>query len=453
MTASIGANAVKLGLALSTAANLSGDTSSLRSTQASKQSSTGPRRHHHHHAPKTRRPRLPKLGLRYLALPLRPVPGLSAHPRQAISRLHPGLGRRHQRRRRHRSTKSTPSTICSPATSFSSSTKRLKQQKYKTAADSIRKTFDTYPRTKDGGLWHAYSRQHQLWLDGMFMSMPFLVRYGAAFNDSQYACDEAVRQFLIYASHLNDPVTGLMFHAYDESGDSPGPPVPATTPPSSGAAPSAGTAWPSSKSSRSCPTTIPNAPISSPVRQLATAYEKYQDPATGLWYQDRRQGAPPPATGSKPPAPPCTPTPCPAPWSAATSASDIADHHQKGLRRSPHATIPRPDGFAHIAEHLRRHQRRRPRLLPGPPPQHRRLPRPRRLPHHERTTPQEKCLKPFHSPPLFVVPERLFRLSFPSTSFVCHSERSEESPHFAFAFAVVRSPLPLLLPALLFVIP
>ena len=33
--------------------------------------------------------------------------------------------------------------------------KETKQQKYKLAADSIRKTFDTYPRTKDGGFWHA----------------------------------------------------------------------------------------------------------------------------------------------------------------------------------------------------------------------------------------------------------------------------------------------------------
>lgn len=121
--------------------------------------------------------------------------------------------------------------------------KETGQQKYKLAADSIRHRLDTYPRTEDGGLWHALSRQHQLWLDGMYMSMPFLVRYGAAFNDSKYACDEAVKQLLIYASHLNDPASGLLFHAYDESGKQPWADPVTHHSPSSGVAQSAGTAW------------------------------------------------------------------------------------------------------------------------------------------------------------------------------------------------------------------
>jgi unsaturated rhamnogalacturonyl hydrolase len=54
-----------------------------------------------------------------------------------------------------------------------------KEPKYKLAADRIRLRFNTYPRTKDGGFWHAASksREWQLWGDGVFMSMPFLVRY------------------------------------------------------------------------------------------------------------------------------------------------------------------------------------------------------------------------------------------------------------------------------------
>src|SRR4026207_2072572 len=70
------------------------------------------------------------------------------------------------------------------------------EAKYKLAADRIRKRFNTYPRTKDGGLWHANtkSREWQLWGDGVFMSMPFLVRYGNLFDDSRYATDEATKQ-------------------------------------------------------------------------------------------------------------------------------------------------------------------------------------------------------------------------------------------------------------------
>src|SRR6202008_2704744 len=94
-----------------------------------------------------------------------------------------------------------------------------KAPRYKLAAERIRKRFDTYPRTKDEGFWHATgkSREWQLWGDGVFMSMPFLVRYGAMFGDSKYGNDEAVLQLLTYNLHLSDPRTGLMVHAHDES--------------------------------------------------------------------------------------------------------------------------------------------------------------------------------------------------------------------------------------------
>jgi len=166
--------------------------------------------------------------------------------------------------------------------------KETKQEKYKLAAGNIRKVFNTYPRTKDGGFWHAdtQSRQWQLWADGVFMSLPFLARYGEMFGDSAYANDEVTKQLLIYYRHLNDPATGLLWHAYDESGAQ---------------------AWAN-------PTTHTSAyhwcraigwfgmtliqildilPKNHPqrnelikiVQQLAQAYEKYQDPKTGLWYQ------------------------------------------------------------------------------------------------------------------------------------------------------------------------
>ena len=163
-----------------------------------------------------------------------------------------------------------------------------KDPKYKLAADRIRKRFDTYPRTKDGGLWHATSktRESQLWGDGVFMSMPFLVRYGNMFGDSKYANEEAVKQLLVYASHLNDPRTGLMFHAYDESGQS---------------------AWADKKTKHSSeiwcramgwfgmtlievlellPRDHPKRPqLIAQVAQLVKAWATYQDKKTGLWFQ------------------------------------------------------------------------------------------------------------------------------------------------------------------------
>lgn len=171
--------------------------------------------------------------------------------------------------------------------------KETKEPKYKFAADRIRNKFDTYKRTSDGGFWHAESksREWQLWADGVFMSMPFLVRYGKLYGDSQYANDEAAKQLIIYASHLNDPHTGLMFHAYDESGAS---------------------TWANPTTKRSpeiwcraigwfgmtlievlevLPKDHPQRPkLIAQVRQLARAYTSFQDPRTGLWYQVVNKG-------------------------------------------------------------------------------------------------------------------------------------------------------------------
>src|SRR4026209_768690 len=163
-----------------------------------------------------------------------------------------------------------------------------KAPKYKLAADRIRRRFDTYPRTKDGGFWHATSktREWQLWGDGVFMSMPFLVRYGNLFSDGKYANDEAVLQLLTYWIHLNDPFTGLMFHAYDESGQS---------------------TWADKETKHSAerwcramgwfgmtlievlellPRDHPMQPLLIGHRKLrVTAWARYQDEKTGLWYQ------------------------------------------------------------------------------------------------------------------------------------------------------------------------
>src|SRR5262245_42124128 len=166
--------------------------------------------------------------------------------------------------------------------------KETKQEKYKLAAENIRKVLETYPRTKDGGYWHANipSRAWQLWADGVFMVLPFLARYGQMFGDDQNANAEVVKQMLIYYQHLNDPATGLLWHAYDESGAQ---------------------SWANPTTHQSAfhwgrafgwyamtlillleilPKDQPQrADLIKIIRQLAMAFERYQDPKTGLWYQ------------------------------------------------------------------------------------------------------------------------------------------------------------------------
>ena len=166
--------------------------------------------------------------------------------------------------------------------------KETKQPKYKLAADNLRKTFDTYPRTKDGGFWHANttSRQWQLWADGVFMSLPFLARYGKMFEDSTYANNEVTKQILIYYKHLNDPATGLLWHAYDESGAQPWA-DPVTH--QSGFHWCRAIGWFGMTLIQLLELLPKNHPqraeLIAIVQQLAKAFEKYQDQKTGLWYQ------------------------------------------------------------------------------------------------------------------------------------------------------------------------
>jgi len=96
------------------------------------------------------------------------------------------------------------------------------EEKYKLAADKLADVFKTYPRTSDGGFWHAMNgqRDHQLWLDGTFMALPFIVRQGALSGHQREADAEAVKQLLVYGAHTRDPNGPLYFHAYDESGAS-----------------------------------------------------------------------------------------------------------------------------------------------------------------------------------------------------------------------------------------
>ena len=166
--------------------------------------------------------------------------------------------------------------------------KETKQEKYKLAAENIRKVFDTYPRTKDGGFWHANipSRAWQLWADGVFMALPFLARYGQMFADDKYANAEVVKQMLIYYRHLNDPATGLLWHAYDESGAQPW-----ANPTTHQSAFHWGRAF--GWYAMTLILLLEILPRDQPQRgelikimqQLAKAFERYQDRKTGLWYQ------------------------------------------------------------------------------------------------------------------------------------------------------------------------
>ena len=161
---------------------------------------------------------------------------------------------------------------------------QTKQARYQIAAAKIRARFNTYPRTSDGGMWHATSLTDQLWLDGTYMSMPFLLRYGNEFGDTAYARSQAASAVLIDASHLQAP-NGLLYHAYDQN--------------------SIGWQAPGTQHSpefwcraigwygMTTVDTLDNLPANYPqrpailtiLRNLVAGMAKYQDPKTGRWFQ------------------------------------------------------------------------------------------------------------------------------------------------------------------------
>jgi unsaturated rhamnogalacturonyl hydrolase len=161
------------------------------------------------------------------------------------------------------------------------------KDRYRIAAKKIRDRLDTFPRTSDGGFWHADSddRAHQLWADGVYMVNPFLVEYGAEFDDSEYADDEAAKQLDVYGRHLQVR-GGLLRHAYDESRGA------AWSDPDTGLAPEhwcRAVGW----YSMAMVNVLDAIPAEHPrraalvriLRKLAAGLERYQDPATGRWFQ------------------------------------------------------------------------------------------------------------------------------------------------------------------------
>ena len=93
--------------------------------------------------------------------------------------------------------------------------------KYQLAADKLNARFAAWPRTSDGGFWHAVIRPWQLWLDGAYVALPFMMEYARAFGDVATAGDEAAKQLRLHIEHLQDPTTGLLYHAYDELAQQP----------------------------------------------------------------------------------------------------------------------------------------------------------------------------------------------------------------------------------------
>jgi unsaturated rhamnogalacturonyl hydrolase len=91
-----------------------------------------------------------------------------------------------------------------------------KIQKYKLAADTLRRQLAIQPRTPSGGFWHKKAYPNQMWLDGLYMAEPFYAMYSVMSHDTA-AFRDIAHQFILAAEHTGDKKTGLYFHGWDES--------------------------------------------------------------------------------------------------------------------------------------------------------------------------------------------------------------------------------------------
>lgn len=92
---------------------------------------------------------------------------------------------------------------------------RNPKAEYRKALDLLREQLRLHPRTENGAFWHKKIYPHQLWLDGVYMGMPFLANYTATFEHGE-ALEEVVKEFTISREQLRDAKTGLYYHAWDE---------------------------------------------------------------------------------------------------------------------------------------------------------------------------------------------------------------------------------------------
>ncbi|MBN2275766.1 MAG: glycoside hydrolase family 88 protein [Bacteroidales bacterium] len=94
--------------------------------------------------------------------------------------------------------------------------KRTGEEKYLNAINIIVRQLEQQPRTRSGGFWHKAKYPYQMWLDGIYMSSPFLAQYANEFNKPAWFDTVAFQIMHIYEKTC-DPETGLLYHAWDES--------------------------------------------------------------------------------------------------------------------------------------------------------------------------------------------------------------------------------------------
>lgn len=95
---------------------------------------------------------------------------------------------------------------------------RTHDKKYKAAADILMNQLRHQPRTKTGSFWHKGIYPNQVWLDGLYMGLPFYLEYENMFGNGENYHD-IIMQFENVRKYLYDENSQLYYHAWNESRD------------------------------------------------------------------------------------------------------------------------------------------------------------------------------------------------------------------------------------------
>ena len=98
--------------------------------------------------------------------------------------------------------------------------KSYPEEKYFKAIEQLYRQLQAQPRNAEGGFWHKQIYPDQMWLDGLYMAMPFYAEYTRDYvvdslRSAHY--EDIVHQFSLAYEHCYDPANGLLRHAWDAS--------------------------------------------------------------------------------------------------------------------------------------------------------------------------------------------------------------------------------------------
>ena len=90
------------------------------------------------------------------------------------------------------------------------------EERYRKAVEALLDQLKEQPRTASGNYWQRKANSDQIWLDGLFMAMPFRMEWDTRYGKKDQYLD-ILRQFEWVRDHMRDEKTGLYCHSLDES--------------------------------------------------------------------------------------------------------------------------------------------------------------------------------------------------------------------------------------------